>query len=103
MTINSIAPYLTSPALAVSSGLLSCGSAYFIRGIKHKNWEPHFFQTIVAFVGGTAFPAAVALVMYSYFEKPPDLNAVVIYIPIAGLSLLYTSYATFKQAIKNDS
>ncbi len=93
--LNSFSPAVSAPAC----GLLAIVAVYLARGVFHKCWVMSLPSILVVFLGGSLVPAADAFISYPFLNPKPDLTQHVLYLPIAGLGLLWTVFAAIRQGV----
>jgi hypothetical protein len=87
-------------ASGAACGLAGILGVFLIRGLKHERWNMSLPTALVVFLGMAILPTALLFVAYPFYPNPkPDLTDHVIYLPVAGLSLFWAAFASFKQGI----
>lgn len=87
----------SSAVAAPACGLLGLVIIWLLRGIYHKRWILPLPNALVLFLGFSVLPSALMFCFYPFLSPQPDLTEFFPVLPVAGLSLLWTVFATFKQ------
>lgn len=87
----------SSAVAAPACGLLGLVIIWLCRGIYHKRWILPLPNALVLFLGFSVLPSALIFCFYPFLSPQPDLTEFFPVLPVAGLSLLWTVFATVKQ------
>lgn len=82
---------------APACGLLGLVIVWICRGVHFRRWIMPLPSALVLFLGFNTLPAALVFCVYPFLSPRPDLTDYFPVLPVAGLSLLWTVFATFKQ------
>ncbi|HYX22718.1 MAG TPA: hypothetical protein VFC23_01090 [Thermoanaerobaculia bacterium] len=91
---------------APACGLTGILVVWICRLLLKKKWLLTLPEALVLFLSFSVLPAAVVFCIYPFLSPQPDLKEYFPVLPVAGISLLWTVFATFKQvfpALRVDS
>ncbi|HKV12674.1 MAG TPA: hypothetical protein VJ725_31300 [Thermoanaerobaculia bacterium] len=87
----------SSAVAAPACGLLGLVIIWLCRGIYHKRWILPLPNALLLFLGFSVLPSSLVFCVYPFLSPQPDLTDFFPVLPVAGISLLWTVFATFKQ------
>jgi hypothetical protein len=68
---------------------------------RFKSVDGDFFAGVVeALLAGALLPAASVLLLYPFYDKPPDLARYQLYLEIGGVGLLYVSFIVIRRSLR---
>lgn len=74
------------------------------RVVKSRSFDVDVLMgSFEAFFGGALFPVSVALIGYPFFEKPPDLSKYLLYLPFAGIGLLFMGFTGIRRSLRSSA
>jgi hypothetical protein len=92
---------LSSHKLEAFCALSTAGLVAIRRLYKFRSVDGDFFAGVIeALLAGGLWPAAVILLLYPFYDKPPDLARYKIHIMIAGVGLLYVSSIVIRRSLR---
>jgi len=93
-------PWSTAVA-APACGLAGIVVLWLCRGLLGKKWTLMLPEALVLFLSFSVLPAAVVFCIYPFLSPQPDLKEYFPVLPVAGISLLWTVFASFKLAFSS--
>lgn len=93
----------SSAVAAPACGLLGLVIIWLCRGIYHRRWILPLPSALVLFLGFSVLPSALVFCIYPFITPQPDLTDFFPVLPVAGISLLWTVFATFKQGFSAEA
>ncbi|MEA2600969.1 MAG: hypothetical protein QOF89_1961 [Acidobacteriota bacterium] len=70
---------------------------WLCRLLLKKKWLLTLSEALVFFLSFSVLPSAVVFCIYPFLNPQPDLKEYYPVLPVAGISLLWTVFASFKQ------
>jgi len=95
-------PFLYWP-VAVSGaacGLLAVLSIYIFRGVRRQSWTMSFSAALTVFLGTGVLPSALCFLFYPFVTPKPNLEEQLLFLPVAGLGLLWAVFAAIRQGMQ---
>lgn len=91
----------SSQKLEIASALIASAAVTVWRIYRTKTVDTDILlSAFEAFFGGALLPVSVVLIWYPFFPKPPDLTKYFLYIPFAGIGLLFMGFTGIRKAAK---
>jgi hypothetical protein len=82
---------------APACGLTGIFIVWLCRLLLKKKWLLTLSEALVFFLSFSVLPSAVVFCIYPFLKPQPDLKEYFPVLPVAGISLLWTVFAMFKQ------
>jgi hypothetical protein len=95
-------PFLYWPpgVTGAACGLASVFTIYIFRGLRQKTWAMSYSTALTMFLGTAVFPSALCFLLYPFASPKPNLADHALFLPVAGLGLLWTVFAAIKQGMQ---
>lgn len=90
---------LISPQTLTSFGIFGALFSVLLDRRRHRRWSVSLSGVVVAFLGGATLPYGAVLLLFPYFDPQPDLKTVAIYLPVAGIALLFAGALSVWQSV----
>jgi hypothetical protein len=88
---------------APACGLLGVFVVWLCRGLLNRQWAMTLPTALLLFLGFSVLPAAVVFCAFPFLSPQPDLKEYFPVLPVAGISLFWTVFATFKQGFSAET
>ena len=94
----------SSHKVEIASALIAAATVTAWRVYRTKSVDADtLLGAFEAFFGGALLPVSAALIWYPFFSKPPDLSHYILYIPFAGIGLLFMGFTGIRKALKTET
>lgn len=91
----------SSPTIEIACALVAAAMVTGLRLHRTRTLDVDALQgAFEAFFGGALLPVSLVLIWYPFFSTPPDLTRYILYIPFAGIGLLFMGFTGIRKALK---
>jgi hypothetical protein len=91
----------SSQTIEIACALISAAMVTGLRLRRTRTLDVDALQgAFEAFFGGALLPVSLVLIGYPFFSIPPDLTRYVLYLPFAGIGLLFMGFTGIRKALK---
>lgn len=88
---------------APACGMLGIAAVWLCRGVRLRQWTLPLPSALVLFLGFSVLPPALVFCVYPFLDPQPELDDFFPVLPVAGISLLWTVFATFRQGFFSEA
>lgn len=88
---------------APACGLIGILAVWLCRGFRLRQWTLPLPGALVLFLGFSVLPPALVFCVYPFLDPQPELDDFFPVLPVAGISLLWTVFATFRQGFFSEA
>ena len=93
-----MAEFFLNPSNAAAFGLMCAFFSLLFQAVKDRSKSPNLAVVIVSFLGGSLIPCGFVLILFPFLEIKPILEDIGLYLPIAGLAIVWAGLISIIQA-----